>query len=273
MLEAKNYREFLLAWLKKQEEQKRKLNFSEMSRRAGFSSRSFIQEVLSGKRRLTSRSLPKMIRAFRLTGSEARLFQCLVALEEPDIDIGVRSPEHLTAELEFVRGKLLRRKRVLPSDERVKAAREWAFRHRYVGEVYAALGTLENGASFEEIKDRTGLRRHICEEVLRLLVSKNAAVYERNRFFARDMNLDIFRLGREESFNVLYQEVLAQIQKKSKISMCAEEEFYFHSAYSVRRDRMPEFKAKLKEVLMEFLDEAQDDEGDRVAKLTLALYL
>jgi hypothetical protein len=36
---------------------------------------------------------------------------------------------------------------------------------------------------------------------------------------------------------------------------------------------MPELKKKLKEIILEFLDEAQDDNGDRVSNLTLGLTL
>jgi hypothetical protein len=60
LAEVKNPRDFLKAILQLREKSGRKFSFSQLARAAGFTSRSYPREVLTGRRRLT----PKSSRAF-----------------------------------------------------------------------------------------------------------------------------------------------------------------------------------------------------------------
>jgi uncharacterized protein (TIGR02147 family) len=273
LLKTNDYREFLHQWIYCQDAKGKKINFSALSRKAGLSSRSFIKEVLEGKKSLTNVSLPKFIRAFDLKGDEAKYFQYLVASQEPTIDLGFKSPAEVTVKLQKIREKWLRKSNPLLEQENKNALARWAFKIHHVGEVYAALGNSKSGASLADVKLRTELSEQICQEVLNFLLDNGAAALQKNRYFARRMSFDIFNLGSDESFKSQYQGALLQLQRKSRASFKSAEEFYFHSAFSVKKAKLPEFKERLKELVTEFLDEAQDDNGDKIGKLTLGLHL
>lgn len=271
LFQANNYREFIQLWLSSKK--KSKINFSALTRKAGFSSRSFIKEVLEGKRNLTNKSLPKFLRAFDLKGREARLFECLVALEVPGVDLGFKNEEQITAEIKRIK-EIWKRKLDSANEPSAQNTHvRWAFKIRYMSDIYAALGDFETGASLEEIKSRTDLPENLCHEVIEYLIENQAILKKRDRYYAQTINLDIFDLGNDESFKILYQEALMQLQRKAKTSLKSDREFFFHSAFSVKQSKLPEFKLRLKELALEFIDEAQEDNGDKVAKLTLGLHL
>jgi uncharacterized protein (TIGR02147 family) len=274
MNEFKDYRQFLSSRVQKQESDRgKKANFSLLTRKAGFTSRSYIKEVLEGKKNITQASLPKFIRAFDLKGSEARFFECLVALDNPEIDIGLKNPQDVHREFERVNEKLKRRS-LQPSESVQKnLSSPWAFKIRHVGEVYAALGTLEDGASLDEIQRRTELSPGKCQHVLNFLIENKAIVSKGNRFFVNNLALDIFGLGKDSHFRAQYLEAVSHLHKKGFENFDSREQFFFHSNFSVSRSQMPKLKEKLKELILEFIDESQADSGDKIAKLTLGFYL
>ena len=271
LLQAKDYREFIQIWINSKKNSK--INFSALTRKAGFSSRSFIKEVLEGKRNLTNKSFPKFVRAFDLKGREAKFFECLVALESPGVDFGYKNKEQILAEMKRIKEIWNRKLRSANEPQSANTNVRWAFKIRYMGDIYAALGDFETGASIDEIKSRTGLPENLCLEVIDYLIQNQAILKKNERYYAQTINLDIFDLGNDESFKILYQEALMQLQRKAKTSLKSDREFFFHSAFSVRQSKLPEFKLRLKELALEFIDEAQEDNGDKVAKLTLGLHL
>src|SRR5262245_16374422 len=79
---ARDYRGFLKAVIAARAGQSGRVNYSALSRRAGFSSRGYLKEVLDGKKRVVPGSLPKFVKLFRLNRNLTTLFTILVALEE-----------------------------------------------------------------------------------------------------------------------------------------------------------------------------------------------
>ena len=103
---ADDYRSFLNAMFTVQGEHSRegRFNHSTFARKAGLKSRGFAQEVVSGRKRLTSQSYPKFEKALGLPARVSSLFHLLVLREEPKMN-----------EDELTRGEI---------DERIKGLRD-----------------------------------------------------------------------------------------------------------------------------------------------------
>jgi uncharacterized protein (TIGR02147 family) len=273
LFESENYHDFLARWIQAQEFAGKKVNFSALTRAAGFSSRSFIHEVIRGRKRITQNSLPRIIKAFKLKGSEAGYFECLVALEEENVEIGLKSKAHIQSELIRLREKVFRnRQRQYLSPEFQTASSTWAFGMLHMADVFAALGSKRRGASLNEILSRTGLSNKICSNILNHFVQKGVVSTSGDRFFASDMNFDLLNLKDNAIFLKYFREALLDLGKKTE-AQSALDSLFFHSSFSVERQRLPEFKAKLRTLLLEFIDEIQSDDGEVVSKMTVGLYL
>lgn len=269
ILAAKDYRGLLKCLVAEAENG---TNFSDLSRRAGFSSRSYIKEVMSGKKRLTATSLAKFKRAFRLSGSLAMYFETLVALEEPSVNIAGLSKEVLLTRLEKIRLGLRRQKNAEHSNKK-NLKTDKIFQNRYVPIVYASLGPIERGASVPEIQSRCGLGLEIIQPILDHFKQQGLIENKEDRFFVKDSELDIFGLGNDINFLNVYREVISNLKQKVQKGINSKNELFMYSAFTVKSDRLPDLKEKLKAVLLEFLDQEQIDDGDKVAQLTLGFHI
>lgn len=269
LLAAKDYRKFIRELLDEKSRRK-KINFSELSRRAGFSSRSFLKEVLDGKKQLTLSSADRVKKALGLSGLWATYFETLVSMELTE----TRSEKsiELTGRLDKMRARLEKQseRKTLKTSAKQN---DTLFNDAKIGEVYASLGTPQKGANLEEVMSRCGLAPEACQTVLNRL-SREGLIEKRDlRYYVLDASLDIFGLGDRATFQRFYLEALKRLEHRAQKGLVSEQEFFTHSVFCIEEKRMPELKSRLKKLLVEFLDESQNDDGDRTAKLTLGLYL
>ena len=268
LLQQKSYREFLECLIQT-ESKNGAVNFSELSRRAGFSSRSFIKEIIEGKKGLTASSLAKIKKAFRLTGLLGNYFEMLVSLEEEHINIQQLQHEVILNKINKLRSRLLTQ---LENENLSPEQSMKIFLNRYTPEVYAALGSEDEGSSLEDIVNRTRLTENNVMNVLEHLLQLKVISKIKDRFFVTNLNLDIFGQGSNLSFQNVYLQALNKLNDHAKKEFNHDENLFFHSAFSVSSSKLPELKEKLRKVVLDLLDEEQMDNGDQVARITLGLY-
>lgn len=270
LIGAQDYRKFIRAAVAHQSATS-KANLASISRRAGLSSRSFIKDVIDGRRRLTALSLTKFKKGLRLSGSWAQLFEYLVALEEPDVNFHQFNDYELRAKIGKLKKKLLlglkKNKRFLSFAEV-----EDVFSRAEVYAVFAALGTLEDGASLDEISLKTGFNKDLCQELLTALTKEEMAIARDERYFASDSVIDLFGSGKRERFRRMYGSFTQDLYRRTEKGLGSTQEFFYCAALSVRADEMGKLQARIRETIVEFLDEAQDDAGDRIAKVVVGFY-
>lgn len=183
---AGNYREFLKIYFRETG-----ISYAEAARRGGFSSRSYPRDVTEGRRRLTAKSLPSLLRGLRLESNLSRVFQLLYFAEHPEEHPEALSSSTIDARLKKDRLRAMRSSRgpirikaALPD---LKHARNADLLGTSAGltDVIAALGAMEEGATLEEIQQRTGLSKTTLTCALDTLVREGVANYrgESRRYF------------------------------------------------------------------------------------------
>lgn len=120
------------------------------SRRANFSSRSFLSEVLRGNRRISHASYEKVSKSLKLPSDLKALFQSLVAVEEPDV-VSLPGKRDPAARLTELREKILAPRPQTDLKNLISTP--------HVPVIYAALGSRNKGATIGEIIRRTRLGR------------------------------------------------------------------------------------------------------------------
>lgn len=268
LLKQNNYRSFLEELIRELSKEKT-INFSALSRQAGFSSRSYIKEVIAGKKRLTLSSTAKVKQALGMNTLLGNYFEALVALEEEDVDVQQLSLDSRKVRAEKLRTKLLDR---LQSEALANSQGDKIFLNRYAPDVYAALGTVEAGASLEEITQRCGLSEAEVLKVLQHFLELQVVDQKRRRYFAVQCNLDIFGQGNNLNFQTVYIQGLHKLNEEARRKFENPQSLFLHSAFSISKNKLPELRERLRKVVLEVLDEQQIDSGDHVAKVTLGLY-
>ena len=267
-LEAEDYRSFLrilfLATAKNG-----KINYSALSRRAGFSSRGFIPDVLEGRRRLTGNSFPKMLRLVSGPSAVKGAFTCLVQLEEPELNPDQTSEAELRLRLKDLRAKLKARLQATESSGPVFA--RTLFKSHHILAVYAALGDREPGMTIEEVARRSSVNLMICGQVVEHLLKQNVVRENNGLFVAANPHLIFEGLGEEHGFKASYLESVAELRRKASDRFNAHDQLFCQSFFSVDRKRLPELKKRLRELVHEFV-ETEADDGDAVARILVGLW-
>lgn len=263
LLECTSEREFLARWYTWAKENKPNLTYAVLTRRAGFSSRSYVRDVMTGKRRLTQDALPRFVKAMELKGEYRRFFSLLV--QSAPNRFGIVSDSK-------VKDKIVRLKnRVLSTRE---PGRFPTHAHSlYLGknrlEIYAALGTPESGATLEEICTRTGFSKEECSKTLVQMMSDGAVSpgSEGNRFFAKEPHLVLPKIGNQGVFQASYLHFLEETKARAKKEFESDDQLFISSVFSIDPKQMPEFKEELRQLLVRFVDTAENPNGKKVVRL------
>jgi uncharacterized protein (TIGR02147 family) len=265
LLTAKDYRQFIKTALSSSG---KKVNYSALSRRAGFSSRSYFKEVVDGRKGMSVASMKGFRKALKLEGQLGTYFETLVSLTERDCNYASRSSDELQSELEKIRKKI-RTGRV---GLKAKSSSGKLFASRHSPEIYAALGSLQFGATVGEMIQKTGLSKVVIESVLKIFVENGFCSVSGDRYFASESVIDLTDIGGDKAFQDCYLGAIETLKRKSAVGFESKTELYSYSAFSMRSEKMAEFKQKLNVAILECLDQYQDDDGDAVVKVLTGLY-
>ncbi len=272
LLESSNYRDFLKKAFAIWERTGHPVTYSAFSRRAGLSSRSFPRDVLRGEKRLTEQSLPGFIQALGLRGELRAFFTLLVARDE-----NLRLTDVLSSP--DARGELVERKRA-----RMKARLEetelpleqalTVLRSERQTLIFAALGTLKDGATLEKIGARIGLERALLEPELQDMALRKLIRYEpeSGRAWPVSTHLDLTGQSRQQDVRDDFVRSTLKLKRRAQEGFASTEELFFQSVFSVDQARMPELKRALRDVLLRFSENGENPDGNRVARIVTGLF-
>jgi uncharacterized protein (TIGR02147 family) len=263
-----SYREFLSRSLHSVEG--RKANLAAFSRKAGFASRGFMVDLLQGRKRLTARSLPKVTLALGLKGPLKNYFETLVALEEEDLRKKGESDQALKARLVKLRLRL-EQGGIKASSKALENSQDLFLSH-HVFPIYAALGSLEKGASLEDILLRTGLPQRVVTSQLEILQKNDCVSMQDGVYRASELFLMSEKLGINAAFRAAFKHSTLEMGDRFEKERNSKEVLFYHGAFSTSRARLPELKEKLIALLNDFVEVEQVENGDKVQKLTLGFY-
>ncbi len=238
-------------------------SYADFARRAGFSARSYVREVFQGKKALTLKALPAFAKALGMKKEERELFRCLIAIENPQFDPTV-SPENAKKSLQ-VKNETLKRRlargRVGASLSSLSRIESWP-------RVYVALG---NGREFPEIQAATKLTTLHLERTLKEMAEAKLIRCRGDRYEPTSPHLVLDPSIHSEMIASHFQAVLTDAIDGSKMNFRDPEKLYFVSSFGVRKDRLPELKAKLIETLLRFVDDSEDSQNEEIVSLATTL--
>lgn len=264
---AEDYRSFLRAYL-----EERELNISDLARAAGYG-RGYPSDVIKGKRRLTARSCHAFESALKLPSPGRKLFRLLVARDEPD-HFPELDPTRLPAMIQALREKPWGNSRRDVREAESRALKS-VFTDPRAALVFAVSGQPGRGASFDLIKNRTGLSDGDLASVLRNLERAGLIKHDEptSLYEPSDLHLFVKSSGEDRFLASLFQIACGAAANRVSQAASSESEFFFSSVYCVREEVLPELKKALRETVLKFIDESIDADGSRMVRFMTALHL
>ncbi len=263
LLDCGGFNDFLIKSLALQYSKKKRVNYSDFSMRAGFASRSYLTELLKGKKGLSHDSLMKIKSGLKLPKSYLALLELLALQDYPEL-----RPKTLTIDL--LNKKLTKARRTCRAKRIEKGAvhelSSLAGRSETY-QVYASLGSEEKGASLDQIHLRSRLPEKSIEKSLELLIKENIVEKKEERFYAKANSLSLFGLKSDEGLSELFGQVCRQIIENRKQLTDDETNSIFYTSFSMNECDFVRFKVKMKEAIFSVVEEFQEDDGDSVRQL------
>lgn len=265
IVDAKTDCEFLKLIISQMEETGMRGVQASICRKAGFASRSYFSEVLSGKKGLSRDSMLRLKSALKLTGVVGKLFELLAIQSNPGIDPRMDQKQigqkisNLRAEIK--RANDLNHKEIKPDLNRPE-----------LFQVYAALGSIDSGSNLEQICYRTGLSKSTVKRALQLMMDQGFVEGKEDRYFAVTSKADNLSSTDHEAVSELIKKVCFSLQRNRSVIAKDKANLNVYSAFSIRREQMYKFKQTLQKAVFDVLDEFQDDDGDCVEQIFLSAF-
>ena len=244
---ASNYRNFLEIYLELFD-----YSLSDFARATGFG-RGFPGDVISGKRRLTSKSSYAFEKALKLPLKGKKYFRLLVANEEvdlfPEIDRARIGDEILN-----LKNLPWKKTRTEIQESSVAGIQTLGFDKKMLT-VLAAAGDLVTGSSIKEIKERTGfsnseiLKYSEHLEKLGLLEIKDST-----RVIPKDLHLFLETADQSSLLKQTFHQSV-DLAEKSIVKLDKEKnDFFFNSSFCIQKNKLPMLKQELRETILKFVD-------------------
>jgi hypothetical protein len=259
---AKNYREFLAFYF-----EIRKITASTFARSADCH-RGFPLDVISGKRRLTSKSSLQFEKALKLPVQGKKLFKYLVAAEESDTYLSIPRL-NLIEKIDQLRHQSWEPTKTVDSNSKIIQL----LKNDKIPTIFAATGNAKDGANIEEIQSRTRFERSTLESLLKKMCDFQILYIKNNRYFSDMSHFSVLGSQKNEIILELFQKQCSMTSATVKSNWNSDNHLFFASKLCVRENQMPELKKALKETLLQFVDESLDENGDSVAHLLLGFHL
>lgn len=246
----KDYRAFLQDWVHKARFSPHGFSYRRFSRKAGFHSSNFLMLVIQGKRNLTEESLAKCAQGLEFNKQEEEFFRSLVFLNQahtPD-----QKHSYLT---QMLRSKKLRQMKQI---ERQQYEYYSTWYHPVVRELAVAQDC--NGSP-EEIAKR------ISPEVTPAQVSKSLTLLESLGFIQKTetgtwrQTNPIIAASPEMRSVVIhnYHKNVLDLTKTRMDEVPEEQQTVFTMTLGIKRERLPQLQAKLKEFREEIFRLVSED--------------
>lgn len=268
LLEASSAKSFLACFLaNKRSKNLAKITYASLMRSCAFPSRGYARNLVLGKRRITALAEEKLIKGLALEPLWAQYFHTLVetAASHPR-DVREKSMKKLKG----LKSRLEEKydlKASSPLSKHIHAEENslWS-------KIFAALGENKTGAGLKEILEKTKLPHKKAQAQLDTMIAKGLVVFDAqsSRFIAQQNHwLTIDESNQDKNFSMIMAAKFDDAKRMARRHPSSDKHLFFASTFSCNHESMNELKQRLRELLIEFVDESELDRGKALVDLTL----
>lgn len=268
LFDSPNYRVFLQDYILIKD-----IKLSDFARLVGCT-RGFPSDILKGRRRLTAKSYYSFEKALKLPLPYKKMFQLLVAKEEPDIFAHIIDMQTIDIKIESLKQNRISQKNhsTFVQNNENDLAFQKILNNPHTMSVVAAAGDPESGATLQQIQQRTRLTDHNLNKTLNDLREYGLLKQVHDRYYPQDLHLFFQTKNTSEMLSKFFHQAMRSAEKRLSQINDQSSEMFFVSEFCIQENQMPQFKKELKGLVLKFIDDSIAAEGTRVAKLLTALH-
>lgn len=267
LVKLENYRDFLTFWLKIQTKRlNRKYTFSDLSRAANFSSRSFIHDICKNRKTFSVESIYKIANALNTTTEIKSYFIRLVEAEYQHCRLNNENDLRVYKALNNQRSRLLSKSKLkLPN-------KDLAYIDFNLPIVFASLGGISDGVTINDVVKKSTLEKRKVVEALTTLIQNGNVKQKNRRYFAINNHLDFTGIDKSKYFKSFFQHQLEKAYHLTKSEFNSTDKLFFHTTFSINQANMPQLKEELKDLLLKYVDSKEKVDGNKVVNINCSLF-
>ncbi len=261
---AANYRDFLKIYVKE-----KKISLSQLAQQMGYS-RSFTSDIVIGRRKLNLKTLIEFEKQLKISTQGKKLFRFLVAAEQAELfkDLTKTSIQENIERLRKTHwGTHKQVEKVGPLAPVTDQAMDYND-----ASVLAAAGEQGRITLKEDIIKKTGLLPQEVERSLAKLKLLTLVEVTENRVTPRDTHLFLKTHNTSEMLKSIFQKSCRKAMERVELNHEQTGEFFFNSHFSIKKEALPELKRELRQIILNYVDQAIAEDGDSIVKLNVALF-
>ncbi len=241
-----------------------------LARTGGIASASYLREVLQGKRTLTPKAFVGICSAFRFDKNTSELLRLILSLKDETFNNERISKEE-------IEGRIEKLKKILLVGSSVRQVQRLSPSKRLpplaISKTVAALGNEGEGASYQEILDRTSLAPMLVREILFFLNTKGIIKFRaESATYHLPGGKVLYDSAEEESFiKNLYLEALEDHHAGAQKNFKNQEAVRMVFTFSSNPEKVKEARVRIRKVIEDISDELEDPGGRKVYNLVFGL--
>lgn len=261
-----NYRLFLESYLRL-----RHLSYATFARTAGFT-RPFPAQIISGQRALTLKSFYAFEKALKTPLYLKKIFKFLVARDLPNL-----FPDIDEDEIEDKIGKLQRFKGQSPRKNLMEmnpnqTMNEVSITYHAIS-IYAAAGDPLTGSTLEQIEQRARLPLNVIKKNIENLIQMGLLRFENEIYYTNDLHVFMKTNSQSKLLNTIFKQELSACENRLSLVTDQTHEMFFASQFCIDEKKMPQLKQEFRDLILKFVDDSLESNGNRILKILTSLHL
>lgn len=240
-----------------------KVSYSQLSLKAGFSSRNYLREVVTGKKMPREDSLKRILKALKAKPKAIQLCCALRTRAEGKKSFSTLQNQKLNK---------LRTDWESRKEEDEQEHTGLLFSKGQIPVVLASVGSDRVGSSLALICHRSGFTEQVVTSVLELLLNRKIVSVENGLYYMCNTHLIFDHLGGSDSFREFFLEGIERSKIQAKKKFSSKNHLFFQSHFTFKSKDLPKLRQNLRQVLIDFIEEHECEDGDSLAHLNLSLF-
>lgn len=273
LLEVHTYRDFLKLFFYRPLHltRPRKMSFAEFARKCDFASKSYIHDVIAGRKRLTPNAFEKVIAGLKLTSIWTDYFKCLVGAEESDFHISKKNEIFFLTRQNKLRDQIQRSLSVRTISTADTKAQE-VFLTTNFPEIYASLGEVNVGTTMEGIIRRSRLPASSIQKALKDFESIGLIKFDsvNCRYIPLAVGLESYGLKNADIFRHDFFASLEKAKCRFPRQAVSGEALFMTQSMSVASSELSKFRQQLSDLIETFAVQTESSDGDCIAEVCIS---
>lgn len=274
LLLAPSYRDFLKLFFNREKAARnpKKISYAEFALRSNFASKSYMNDVIAGRKRLTPGAFDKVVLGLGLTATWADYLKSLAALEEDEFCSVKKDRAYYQNQVLKLKKQILRSlsSKEIPSQDRQA---QKVFLTPEFPQIYASLGDVGIGESLEGILKKSRLPEKQVSQALNELESIGILRFDskNQRYIPLSVSIEAYGLKSSDFFKNDFFRAMDKAKSRFKTQANTQEALFMTQSFSLDSRQLTLLRAQLAQVIESFAAQSETAEGDCIAEICISL--